>query len=88
MPIQILLFHKGSFLMLLLSFKPCQHAGGASFVATVMDGLLPPASAGKVAPVILDLMGYDAAAATYTVNKVAAGLGWLYFPKLYVYSSE
>jgi hypothetical protein len=50
---------------------PCQHASGASFVQTVVDGLMP---SGKVAPVILDLMGYDASPALYTLSRVAAGI--------------
>jgi hypothetical protein len=52
---------------------PCQHASGVSFVATVVDGLMP--SHGRVAPVVLDLMGYDGSAAMHTLNKVAAGVG-------------
>ena len=52
---------------------PCQHASGVSFVATVLDGFLPPNA--RVAPVVLDLMGYDGSAAMHTLNKVAAGVG-------------
>ena len=38
-----------------------------------MDGLMLTNS--SIAPVILDLMGYDACAATYALTKIAAGLG-------------
>ena len=37
-----------------------------------MDGLLP--SGGRVAPVLLDLMGYDASPAKYVMNKLATGV--------------
>lgn len=52
--------------------QPCQHASGVSFVGAIMDGLLPPN--GRVAPVILDLMGYDASPAQYVMNKLATGV--------------
>ena len=48
-----------------------QHAGGVSFVAAIIEGLMP--SGASVAPVILDLMGYDACAATYALTRAAAG---------------
>ena len=51
--------------------SPCQHAGGLSFVGSVIDGLIP--NGRSVAPVILDMMGYDACPALHTLNKVAAG---------------
>ena len=43
-----------------------------SFIGTIMDGLLP--SGGRVAPVLLDLMGYDASPAKYVMNKLATGV--------------
>ena len=40
-------------------------------MGAVVDGLLP--GNGRVSPVLLDLVGYDASAGLYTLTKIAGG---------------